>query len=201
MIAYRVVAVPARLERARALAAATGGEIVLDTEGLGTMANHQRALVSGAASGASHVCVLEDDAIVCGDFLTHVARLVAERPDHLLGLYVGRVAPRTPQPAIAQAVTTSPAWLDDPVIVDRLRWAVGYVMPASDVPAVLASLPPGGHPWFDTDKRLGRWHAEQGRLSYPFPSPVDHDDLVPSTTTRGRTGRVAWAHCKEDQNA
>lgn len=194
MIAYRVVAVPERIEQASALAERVGGVVVLDDEHAGAFPNHARALAS--AAGATHVVVLEDDAIVCDDFTAHVERLIVERPDHLLGLYVGRVAPRKPQPVIAELVALTPAWLDHPDLTENLWWAVGYVMPGTDIPAVLEQLGAADqHPWVETDKRIGRWHTDRGRLSYPFPSPVDHNDSLPSTSSRSEHGRVAWAHC------
>lgn len=204
MIACRIVAVPERLERARELAVLAGGEVILDEHHVGAFRNHQRALQS--AGDATHVVVLEDDAIVCPDFIPHVQRLVAERPDHLIGLYVGTGHPKMVQPALEEVTAAAPAWLDDPRITDRLRWAVGYVMPTTDVPDVLAHLATlSQHSWLDTDKRIGSWHAARGRLSYPFPSPVDHDDELVSITNpqnrycRGATGvkkrRVAWMHC------
>jgi hypothetical protein len=194
MIAYRVVAVPERLERAERLSRAVGGKVILDEYHEGTFPTHRRALHS--AVDASHVVVLEDDAIVCGDFIEHVTRLVEERPDHLLGLYVGRRFPKGPQGAIGEMVEKRPAWLDHEILTSRLWWAVGYVMPVADIPFVLERLAEANqHPWLNTDMRLGRWHVEQGRLSYPFPSPVDHDDTLPSITSSAKHGRVAWIHC------
>jgi len=198
MIAYRVVAVPERAERAYALAASVGGEVVLDEEHVGTFHTHRRALRS--AGDATHLVVLEDDAIVCWDFTRHVARLIEERPDHLLGLYVGRMFPRRPQEMIGELVSSNPRWLDHQQVTDRLRWGVGYVMPVADIPDVLAHLEVGRQdPWVDADGRIGGWHAARGLLSYPFPSPVDHDDELPSTTSKHVTGRVAWAHCRKVQ--
>jgi len=180
---------------AHELAEHVGGQVVLDETHQGTFPNHVRAL--GTADGATHVVVLEDDAIICADFTQHVERLIEQRPSHLLGLYVGRQHPRKPQPVIQRLVASQPAWLDAPAMTAALWWAVGYVMPVKDLPSVLADLDAGfQHPWADTDKRLGHWHAEQGRLSYPFPSPVDHNDDIPSTVSKNRTGRVAWAHCE-----
>lgn len=193
MIAYRVVAVPERLQRANMLAEAVHGDVILDAMRVGTLTNHVRALQS--AGDATHVVVLEDDAIVCNDFVAHVARLIMARPNHLIGLYVGRVAPRKPQPVIEELVKAEPAWLDHPDMQDKLRWAVGYVMPVADIPDVIASLPANPHKWLDADKKLGAWHAHHGSLSYPFPSPVDHDDTVRSTTSKHGRGRVAWTHC------
>src|SRR5690606_28007961 len=102
---------------------------------------------------------------------------------------------KTPQPVLSELVPTGPRWLDDSRVTDTLRWGVGYVMPVADVPTVLAALPTSTHPWLDADKKLGRWHAARGLLSYPFPSPVDHDDELPSTTSQHKRGRVAWEHC------
>lgn len=195
MIAYRVVAVPERLDRAMDLAGRVGGQVVLDESRVGTFHNHVRALAS--VESGTHAVVIEDDAILCPDFTSHVARLVAERPNHLLGLYVGRSHPRGVQLALTELTESGPSWLDDSRVTDRLWWAVGYVMPAADIPTVLEHLGRGEqHAWIETDKRIGSWHASQGRLSYPFPSPVDHDDSLPSTTSHGRSVRVAWAHCE-----
>lgn len=192
-IAVRIVAVPDRADRAAGLQATIGGQIVMDAGRDGAFPNHVRAIAS--AGSATHVVVVEDDAMVCGDFLEHVDRLVVERPDHLLGLYVGRTHPRLIQPVIEEVA--APGWLDDARLTDRLRWAVSYVMPTVDIPAVLDHLAHGGqHAWLGTDTRLGAWHAGQGRLSYPFPSPVDHDDTLPSMTSHGKSGRTAWMHCQ-----
>lgn len=196
MIVYRVVAVPERIGRARVLAVAVGGEVVLDENHEGTLHTHLRALRS--AGDATHLVVLEDDAIVCGDFTQHVARLIEERPEHLLGLYVGRLFPKRPQAMIGELVLSAPRWLDHPRVTDRLGWGVGYVMPVADIPAVLSHVEAGGqHAWLNADVRIGRWHAARRLLSYPFPSPVDHDDELPSMTSQHSRGRVAWAHCQK----
>lgn len=195
MIAYRVVAVPERIGHASVLGAMLKARLIIDWDHDGAFVNHLRALRS--AGDATHVVVLEDDAIVCADFVEHVEHLIAERPNHLLGLYVGRRHPQRVQPLLTELVQAAPPWLDHPDVTDRLRWAVGYVMPVVDIPDVLADLEVGSqHPWVNTDKRLGAWHAAHGRLSYPFPSPVQHDDDLPSTTSHTGHGRVAWKHCE-----
>jgi hypothetical protein len=193
----RVVAVPERASQAQALAASVNGQVVMDEHHDGAFANHLRALASVA--DATHVVVLEDDAIPCADFLDHVAEIIAERPDDLLGLYVGRTAPKQPQPLLEELTSSGMSWLDHPELTDRLRWAVGYVMPAVDVPAVLEHAPKlSTHPWLHTDVRIGSLHASQGRLSYPFPSLVEHNDELPSMTSTHRRGRVAWHHCERN---
>lgn len=195
MIEYRVVAVPERLPRATALAAQAGATLILDEQHEGTFRTHQRALAS--APNADHVVVLEDDAILCPHFTEHVARLIGQRPDVLIGLYVGRSHPVRVQPLIAELVSTRPAWLDDDRLTARLRWGVGYVMPVADVPAVLTELAGGDqHPWSDADGRIGGWHSRRRKVAYPFPSPVDHDDSIPSTTSSGKSSRTAWEHCR-----
>jgi hypothetical protein len=188
LISFRVVAVPERLERATAIADAVGGEVILDAHRDGAFPTHVKALLSGTGT---HTVVVEDDAILCPDFVAHVQSLIWERPDHLLGLYVGRVRPHAPQQYIAPQL----GWLDHPGLVEQLWWGVGYVMPTRDIPAVVDELMQGNqHPWVHTDRRIGLWHARRGRLSYPFPSPLDHDDSLPSTGFGG-DGRVAWEHC------
>lgn len=193
MIQYRVVAVPQRLEAAMNLAAKVDGQVVLDEHGVGAFQNHLRALKS--VESGTHAVILEDDAILCPDFMEHVERLIRERPDHLLGLYVGRSHPKRVQPLLAELVEDS-GWLDDPLLTAALRWGVGYVMPTRDIPAVLELAAQGDqHAWMNTDRRIGAWHASQGLLSYPLPSPVDHDDSLPSMTSGNRSVRVAWVHC------
>lgn len=190
----RIVSIPERAEHAIALQRAVGGTVVVDEKHAGTFPTHLRAL--GSVTDATHAVVLEDDAIPCPDFLEHLARLVRERPDHLLGLYVGRSHPKRVQPLLAELAAGSSGWLDDHRLTDRLRWAVGYVMPVLDIPVVLAGLARGGqHAWLGTDTRIGAWHADRGKLSYPWPSPVDHDDTIPSSTSRSKSGRTAWMHC------
>ena len=185
---------PERAEHAAALLQITGGKVILDEHHEGTFPTHVRALAS--VEDVTHGVILEDDAIPCPDFLDHVSRLVEERPDHLLGLYVGRSHPVRIQPVLAELAAVSPEWLDDPRVTDRLRWAVGYVMPVRDIPAVLEHLSRGGqHSWIGADTRIGAWHADCGRLSYPFPSLVDHNDALPSMTSKGKSGRLAWIHC------
>lgn len=196
MIDVRIVAVPERLQRAEQLAHATGGSIILDTDGIGAFRNHINALRSATAS---HVVVLEDDAILCPDFTEHVAGLVAERPHHLIGLYVGRHRPPKVQQALAHLDLTVDQWLDSPDVVWKLHWAVGYVMPTADIPDVVRMAEADAETSISahTDRRLGLYHAAEGRLSYPIPSPLNHDISIRSAITRNRRGkRVAWRHCE-----
>jgi len=195
-LAIRIVSTPERAGLADALQHRIGGEIIVDPGCRGTFGNHKAALAS--VTDATHAVIVEDDAIPCPDFIEHVEHLIAERPTHLIGLYVGRSRPQRIQPILEPLVAQADWWLDDARVTDRLRWGVGYTMPAADIPAVLEHLNSGSqHAWIAADSRIGAWHADRGLLSYPIPSPLDHNDDVPSTTSRHGQGRRAWAHCSE----
>jgi hypothetical protein len=171
------------------------GRASMDDGTLGVYGNHRRALQASLwQTGASHTLILEDDALPVPTLLDDAATLAAERPDHLIGLYVGQLYPAPLQAVIRYAIRradqTGAHWL--PLATDTLRWAVGYVVPIMDIPAMLdradqlVSIP--------ADRRLGDWHGSRGRVSYSWPSLVDHADgeRLHRESPPRRPGRVAW---------
>lgn len=181
-----------RYEAATELARQVNGGLSIDNGRLGTYGNHRRALLAGAESGASHVCILEDDAVPVDDFRTHIERVAEIRPNDLVGLYVGRSRPMPAfvADAVRRADEAGASWLHSL----HLMWGVGYLVPTRAVPALIEKADARVNtPQADT--RIGRaWSASQGRpIYYTWPSLVDHAD-GPSITDeheRRAPGRVA----------
>ncbi len=144
------------------------------------------------AEWPTHALLVEDDALPCADLLDVARAYAAERPDHMFGLYVGRMRPPAEQQRIAQAVANASAtaarWL--PLRTSAPCWLVGYLMPIADIPNVitLADKLPG-----EAAGRVGAWHHRNRRVSYPWPSLVDHRDETSLVYgANRRPGRVAW---------
>ena len=202
----RIVAHTSRANRAHRLAAwlhshqsAERVSISIDDGTLGAFGNHRRSLLGAhedaeyAPVGRTHALILEDDALPCIDLLDAASHAVAERPDHLLGLYVGRHKPTNLQAVIELAVSAADAngsdWLD---VGGGTLWGVGYVMPISNIPAVVARADELDNVGMGADLRIGHWHAERNRLSFPWPSLVEHGDLPSLSGSFRPRGRVAW---------
>lgn len=181
-----------RYEAATELARQLNAGLSIDDGRLGTYKNHRRALLAGAESGASHVCILEDDAVPVENFVEHVERAAEAMPNDLIGLYVGksRPQPELVEHAVRRAEETGASWLHSL----SLLWGVSYLVPSHAVPALVAAadirqLTPYA------DRRIGRaWRASQGRpIYYTWPSLVDHADGPSITNEHGQRepGRVA----------
>lgn len=163
--------------------------------------NYKRCL-SDLPSDATHVLVIQDDAVVCRNFREAVARVVAARPDTVISLFVGGLRNRT-QREFLRALKADYRWV--PIHFRDIHHVVALVWPISLAVEFLAwaetaRLP--GHritPRSD-DAIIGTW----ARLTHHqvwacVPSLVEHPDDVPSTVglraaagqDRGRVA-LAW---------
>ena len=206
MFDVRIVAHVSRANRAQRLAewlrSHQGAERVTvhtDDGTLGAFGNHRAALLGAHQDaertpvGRTHALILEDDALPCVDLLDAASHAAAERPDHLLGLYVGRHKPTSLQAVIELAVNACEAngsdWLD---VVGGTLWGVGYIAPIKDIRAMIARADELDNVGMGADLRIGHWHAEQNRLSFPWPSLVEHGDLPSLAGSFRPPGRIAW---------
>lgn len=194
MIAYAVVGHPKRIEQAAALAHLIGADLLLDHDSRGAGWNHRRALRWGITQDAPHILVLEDDALPIDGFTDLVRQAIEQRPDQILGLYVGRQRPehRRVSAAVEQAEATGASWLTYP----GLLWGVATVWPTGLAAAYLDS--PRHHDDRLWDGYVAGWCRVHGHeVAYPFPSLVDHDDsptLVSGAPLRlGRTAHRVGA--------
>lgn len=185
-----VVAHVARTEQAKRLADDLGAELFMDDGSLGEWANHRRALAWGAERDG-HLCVMQDDALPIPDFTRHAERAIAERPDDMLGLYVGKgpLSVKSVEWAVHKADTAGAAW----ITYKRLGWGVAMIVPCHTIPALLDWCDDRDTPY---DIRIGRaWQHTQGRpVHHCWPSLVDHRDepsVIEGRNPR-KPGRVAW---------
>jgi len=150
----------------------------------------RRALLSHEhTSGATHVMVIQDDAIVPKDLVEGVTSAISNTPgDVVLGLYVGRSKPfKESMSHITRAIKPDTKWL----IMNQLHWGVGVVVPVKYVNDLVE--------WCDDrpnipnyDKRMSRWFQQNGvKVWYPWPSLVDH--RISPSLVRGRTSSDRYA--------
>jgi hypothetical protein len=188
-LAVAVVAHPARLAAAEQLATTLSAHLVVDEHQQGEWPTHARALAWAAEQDTSHALVVQDDAVPIPGMLDHVAAAIDAQPDGPIGLYVGRSRPRPEQVARAvhRADEVGASWLE----ASTLLWGVATVLPATDLPALVAW---GCRCHLPYDQRIGAWYRNQCRpVRYTWPSLVDHADGPSLLTGRARTlPRVAW---------
>lgn len=188
MIGHVIVAHPDRHNWAGELAARLEAWISLDSERLGAGANHRRALQHGLGYGWDHIVVLEDDAVLTDDYEDSLGRAIEQRPDQIIGLYVGRQRPhaKAVANAVMQADMQGASWLTH----HGLLWGVATVWPRALAEAWL--IEPESGVW---DSHVRRWCRREGHeVAYTWPSLVDHRDepSVVARTAQRPAGRTAW---------
>lgn len=135
---------------------------------------------------ATHHVVIQDDAIVPADLLAGLEQALRYVPKDLpVGLYIGKI---TPQRNIVQRHVMRAGEHTRWIIMNKLYWGVGVVMPTSVIEEMVK--------WCDHlkaanyDVRISSWcrHREKP-VYYPWPSLVDHRNspsLVAGRTSAGR---------------
>lgn len=194
----------ARRDEAGALADELGRQVALEDVDIpvrvyedngfyGEWKNHRRAIVAALERGtASHVVVIQDDAVPIPSFVREARKAVAIRPDDIISFYVGTGRPYQAEvrQAVEEAKAAGVAWLE----ARRLFWGVAVVYPVVLVPAMMkrADKMPG----VPYDERMGAALSIFGKkIFYTWPSLVDHIDGP--TVIKGRvraepTPRRAW---------
>jgi hypothetical protein len=175
--AFRVMAHESRKDWAVEIAEEVGAEIVWD-EVRHAWDTGKRALISGAESGASHVCVLQDDVILSEGLRESVEALVEYSQDHPVGLYTGD-SQRT---RAALRHDPFPWWAGSGPI-----WGPGVVIPSKDVADLVAF---GDRMRIASyDIRLWHYYRRQAVVCY-YPSPcliqhrTGHGSLISSGRDR-----------------
>lgn len=187
MLSVALMAHPSRSKFITALERKLAGvEVVLDQRNDRWDTGRRSLLAYDPA--ATHHLVVQDDAILCRDFLAG-AELVAaaagtERP---VGLYIGKVRPHatTVTPAVQHALTVGAPWLE----MEGPWWGVALIVPTQHIDELVA--------WGDQrpriknyDRRITAFYAAQGiDCWYTIPSLVDHRPVAENPSLiEGRTG-------------
>lgn len=148
-------------------------------------------------SRASHHVVVQDDAILCTDFLAGVEAAVAFSGENPVGLYTGRVRPHqaTITPAVKGALAAGAPFL----VAPGPYWGVALAIPTAHIDELVA--------WGDEnpqiknyDRRIGAWYDRVKSLEcwYTVPSLVDHRPVKENPSlVKGRIGnRRAHRFCR-----
>lgn len=207
-VAIRVQSHPKREEMALALAEATGGIAVFDPEPVGARTSpwrtyrHCLETLPGFASGfmaagsATHVWVVQEDAVLCRGFLPAFHAAVAARPDRVIAFFISGQPPEHSQ-RVLEACARDEPWAE----LDYMRWlsAVATCWPVRCIHPMLRFVDSQKWPEsFTADDEIIRRYlraANEVPLA-TVPSLVQHPDLVPSLIGRrdrqgNDPGRVA----------
>jgi hypothetical protein len=144
-----------------------------------------RALLAFDPSASHHV-IVQDDAVLCGDFLAGVEKAAQAAGERPIALYTGRVRPHqhTVTPAVKRAIRDGVPWL----AFDGPWWGVGIVIPTAHIPDLVEWG--NNHRRIENfDRRIEAFYKERSiDCWYTVPSLVDHrpvaenPSLIPKRT-------------------
>lgn len=140
---------------------------------------------------ATHLCVIQDDALPCKGFMAEVESAVHERPDDMISLFVGGLPGRTRRDFLA-ALSSGARWT--PVYFREIHHVVCVVWPVPLVHEFLGwyevTRVPGPTPPRSDDAVIGYWARTRRKLFWAtVPCLVEHPDDFPSTIrTHSRFG-------------
>lgn len=146
----------------------------------------RRALLSHDPAARFHL-VVQDDAILCRDFVAGAELVASVAGDRPVALYTGKTRPyaETITPVVRRAIRTRTPWL----ATRGPLWGVAIILPTKDIAEVVG--------WGDThltfpnyDRRIGTYYASRGiDCWYTIPSLVDHRPVAENPSLiYGRTG-------------
>ena len=138
-----------------------------------------RACLETLEPDASHLLVVQDDAIVCRDFHAVLDLVVAAQPDDPVALFVPGVGANARR--VLAACQAEQRWCE----LDPLTWvpAVAIVWPRHHIASLLDFYDGRNYPVTRTadDGIIGDWAKDTGtRVVACVPSLVDHPDTVRS---------------------
>ena len=162
-----------------------------ETDDPNPMRNYLRCLAD--PGDATHLCVIQDDAIVCEGFVGLVSQAVGERPDDLISLFVGGL-PGKSQIDFLRALKRRERWA--PIYMPGITHVVAMVWPVVTAAAFVEWFPPPykipgtkGPPYRSDDMVVGYWARITKRQVWAtVPCLVEHPDDVPSVAQGNRGG-------------
>ena len=121
---------------------------------------------------ATHHLVVQDDALVCSDLIAGLEQALPHTPaESIVSLYVGTRRPTVPlvQQAVNRANAEGAAW----IVMDRLLWGVGIVVPAHTLTAMVEWCDRLPFPQYD--RRINEYFEALGWPVWcTWPTLVDH---------------------------
>lgn len=196
-LAIVIMAHPARRARAELLAEEVKADtIIWDDDRKGEWDTGARAWRTGSLLSASHVLVLQDDAIPVANLRGEIHARIHQHPTMPISLYLGKKKPsrwaRAVNDAVCDARSHEAGW----ILATHLLHGVGIVLPVGMIPSTLRWAHADSRPY---DQRIGAYLRTIGKPTlYTWPSLVDHDDSFPTLVEHGddkrlsTSGRVAY---------
>lgn len=187
-IAYRVQHAAGRdAPLDRLLAVVGAAEVITDHEAAtdpNPLRNYRRCL--SFTGNATHLVVLQDDAVACPDLVERVPALVAERPDEVISLFVGGL-PSGTRRMFLKALRDGERW--SPIYFRDIHHVVALVWPVALANEFLSFIDterlPGGQVPRSDDAAVGYWARIRKHTFWAtVPCLVEHPDDVPSTIRR-----------------
>lgn len=152
---------------------------------------------------ATHHVVVQDDAVVCEDFIEGLQNAIRSKPQHPISLYTGKVRPLGPfvDRMVRQAHNLGRTWIR----MDGPLWGVAVCTPVHYIEDMITAC----DRMVNTpnyDMRMVKYYQSRGiKCYYTIPSLVSHrvGDSDPSLVPgRGSgSGRVAHSFIGEDESA
>lgn len=199
-IAVGIVAHPSRQAMADKLARTVQADALsYDHHAAGERANHQSVIETLLEHDTDWVVLLEDDAVPCPDFRTHLVDALTHAPQGVVSLYLGTgrwagTAPRHHQQVVRGLVEDADQEGARWITTTALWHAVGVAVRREQAASLLAHLHTSTTP---TDEAITAWcRATHTPVHYTWPSLVDHHDgptVTQHPDQQPRTqGRRAW---------
>lgn len=142
------------------------GDVPVTYDEKGIWDNRKRATLAYDKK-ATHHLVLQDDAILCKDFINEVQKQIDARPNHAFSLYFGS-RKSVQQTAIDNLIYGG-------VQMNWFSWGVGIMLPTAIIEDVIEYAENIKGLDNHDDTRLGRYmKANKYPVWYPLPSLIDH---------------------------
>lgn len=176
IVSYAVVGDSRRKILATRLADRLDASLALDVDGRwGPGVNHIRAWVLGNTEKCDWICVIEDDAILCTDFIRLSEKMLTNAPTPVVSFYLGSNYPTNLASRAVEmqkhAEENKHEWLQ----LNTLNHAVCVAIKVCWVDDMLKYV--ANRPKLDIDAAISEWTQIRGiKVSYPTASLVDHLD-------------------------
>lgn len=152
-----------------------------------------RLCLSSLPDDQSHVVVLQDDTIVCRNFVPAVERIAAANQETVVSLFLSKVPRRTFSQAMSEWGKSPYAWVHPQDLVH----VVGVLWPIERARSFLQWVDANqsrlrGREFASDDATLTRWmRFTRERIRVTIPSLVQHPDDVPSVVNEKRVSHGA----------
>lgn len=188
-ISYVVIGDTRRKDRAVDLAHKLNASLALDTDGRwGPTVNHRRGWTLGNTEKCDWVVVIEDDAILCDNFLDNARDALDNAPTPLVSFYLGTSYPAHLVCKAEQMLEKAENEGDDWLQLDTLNHAVCVALRVPLVDSMLDYVAERRRP---IDEAITEWaQSMRVKVSYPVISLVNHLDDETIIAQNQRSDRV-----------